>query len=290
MKVVRTIQSARRIIQAARNQGKVIGLVPTMGALHIGHISLLKAATKKSDFVVVSIFVNPTQFGPKEDFKKYPRPFKTDLDICEKYSVDLVFAPTTVEIYSAASLTWVIVEKLTSTLCGKLRPGHFRGVTTVCAKLFNIIQPDVAFFGQKDAQQAVVITRMVTDLNMPLKIIVCPTVREPDGLAVSSRNKYLTANQRADATAIYKSLKKCRELIRAGVNNPKKVTGEMRRVLRQVPSIKVEYAEVVDAETLEPLNRIEGKVLAAIAVRLGKARLIDNIPVTASPKRRAKTR
>ena len=188
-----------------------------MGALHVGHISLIKAAVKKSDFVVVSIFVNPTQFGPKEDFKKYPRPFKTDLDICKKYGVALVFAPTTLEMYGAESLTWVTVERLTSPLCGKFRPGHFRGVTTVCAKLFNIIQPDVALFGQKDAQQAVVIKKMVTDLKMPLKIVVCPTVREPDGLAVSSRNKYLTAQQRADVTAIYESLAKCRELIRAGV-------------------------------------------------------------------------
>jgi pantoate--beta-alanine ligase len=289
MKVARTIQSVRRTVQAARSHGKKIGLVPTMGALHIGHIELLRAAAKKSDFIVVSIFVNPTQFGPKEDFEKYPRPFKRDLDICREYGVDLVFAPTNLEMYGWENLTWVTVEKLTAPLCGKFRPGHFRGVSTVCAKLFNVIQPDMAFFGQKDAQQTTVIKRMVADLKMPLKIVVCPTVREPDGLAVSSRNKYLTAQQRKDAAAIYKSLGKCRELVKASVTDPKKITAEMRKILRQRPSIKIEYAEIVDAETLEPLDSIRGKILAAVAVRLGPARLIDNVliqvPGTNRPSR-----
>jgi pantoate--beta-alanine ligase len=289
MKVARTIQSVRRTVQAARSHGKKIGLVPTMGALHIGHIELLRAAAKKSDFIVVSIFVNPTQFGPKEDFRKYPRPFKRDLDICREYGVDLVFAPTNLEMYGWENLTWVTVEKLTAPLCGNFRPGHFRGVSTVCAKLFNVIQPDVAFFGQKDAQQTTVIKRMVADLKMPLKIVVCPTVREPDGLAVSSRNKYLTAQQRKDAAAIYKSLGKCRELVKASVTDPKKITAEMRKILRQRPSIKIEYAEIVDAETLEPLDSIRGKILAAVAVRLGPTRLIDNVliqvPGTNRPSR-----
>ena len=190
-----------------------------MGALHAGHISLIEAAKRKCDFVVVSIFVNPTQFGPGEDFQKYPRPLKTDLQLCRKAGVDLVFAPTAKEMYSSENLTWVDVEKLTEPLCGRFRPGHFRGVATVCAKLFNIVLPDIAFFGQKDAQQAIVIKRMVADLNMPLKIVICPTIREKSGLALSSRNQYLTDQQKQDAAAIYKSLQKCRQLIKSGVRN-----------------------------------------------------------------------
>ncbi len=188
MEAAETIQSIRSLIKAARDGGKVIGLVPTMGALHVGHISLIEAARKKCDYVVVSIFVNPTQFVPGEDFEKYPRPYENDLDICQKAGVDAVFAPTPEQMYPEENLSWVHVEKITEPLCGQFRPGHFRGVTTVCSKLFNIVNPDFAFFGQKDAQQAIVIGRMVADLNMPLEIVICPTVRESNGLAVSSRN------------------------------------------------------------------------------------------------------
>jgi len=284
MEVAKTIESVRSLVRAARSAGKKIGFVPTMGALHIAHISLIEAAIKECDFVVVSIFVNPTQFVPGEDFEKYPRPLEADLKICEKAGVDVVFAPTPEQMYPSENITWVNVGKLTETLCGRSRPGHFRGVTTVCAKLFNIVAPDIAFFGQKDAQQAVVIRRMVADLNMPLKIVVCPTVREPNGLAVSSRNQYLTDQQKQDATYIYKSLQKCREMIEAGTTDTETITAEMRKILGQAPLIQIEYASIVNAETLQSIDRITGKVLAAVAVRIGPARLIDNILVDARKK------
>jgi pantoate--beta-alanine ligase len=277
MKVAKTIESVRNLVKAARSKGKKIGLVPTMGALHIGHISLIEAAAKKCDFVVVSIFVNPTQFGPGEDFEKYPRPLKADLEICRKAGVDVVFAPSPQQMYPGENLTWVNVEKLTEQLCGQFRPGHFGGVTTVCAKLFNIVAPDIAFFGQKDAQQAIVIKQMVADLNIPLKIIVCPTVRQPDGLAVSSRNQYLTRQQKKNAPLIYKSLQKCQKLIEDGVADSKTIINQMRKILQQAPSIKIEYISIVDADTLQELKKITGRVLTAVAVKIGSTRLIDNI-------------
>ena len=281
MEVAQTIETMRKLTEAARRSGRKIGFAPTMGALHVGHVSLIEAAAKECDFIVVSIFVNPTQFGPGEDFEKYPRPVEADLEICRKAGVDVVFAPAPKEMYPAEHLAWVAVEKLTEPLCGRSRPGHFRGVTTVCAKLFNIVAPDAAYFGQKDAQQVVVIKRMVQDLNMPLRIVVCPTVREPNGLAVSSRNQYLSAQQKRDARKIYQSLEKCRQMIAAGVRDPRQIIAEMQNVLRQVPSIEIEYVSLVDAETLETIERIAGRVLAAVAVRLGLARLIDNILVDA---------
>lgn len=277
MEVAETIQSIRSLIKAARDNGKNIGLVPTMGALHIGHISLIEAARKKCTYVVVSIFVNPAQFVPGEDFDKYPRPFEADLDICKKSGVHAVFAPATEQMYPVENLTWVNVEKLTKSLCGQFRPGHFQGVTTVCTKLFNIVAPDFAFFGQKDAQQAIVIRRMAADLNIPLEIVVCPTVRESNGLAVSSRNKYLSEHQKKDAANIYKSLKKCHQMIDSGVNDASEIIGEMRKILQHVPSIEIEYISIVDAETLRNIDHIVGKVLTAVAVRIGPARLIDNI-------------
>jgi pantoate--beta-alanine ligase len=281
MEVAKTIESIRSLVQAARSRGRKVGLVPTMGALHIGHISLIEAAAKTCDFVVVSIFVNPTQFGAGEDLEKYPRPLKDDLEICRKAGVDIVFAPTPEQIYPGENLAWVNVEKLTEPLCGQFRSVHFRGVTTVCAKLFNIVAPDIAFFGQKDAQQAIVIKRMVADLNMPLEIVICPTVREPDGLAVSSRNQYLSAEQRKDAAYVYKSLQKCRQMIDAAITDTEKIVAEMREVLQQASSIKIEYVSIVDAETLDNIDRVAGKVLAAVAVGIGPARLIDNILVDA---------
>ena len=266
------------------SKGKIIGFVPTMGALHAGHISLIEAAKKKCNFVVVSIFVNPTQFEPGEDFQKYPRPLEKDLEICEEQGVDIVFNPPPQQMYAGENLTWVNVEKLTEGLCGASRPGHFRGVTTVCAKLFNIVQPDIAFFGQKDAQQAIVIKRMVADLNMPLEIAVCPTVREADGLAISSRNQYLTNQERADAALIYKSLEKCREMIESGTKDAQTITGQMRKILNQSALIEIEYANLVDAETLEATEQISGRILAAVAARVGSTRLIDNIVVDAGEK------
>ncbi len=281
MEVARKIEKVRNLVKIARSEERKIGLVPTMGALHTGHISLIEAAVKDCDFVIVSIFVNPTQFGPGEDFEKYPRPLQADLKVCQEAGVDVVFAPSSKQIYPTENITWVTVEKLTESLCGKSRPVHFRGVTTVCAKLFNIVAPDAAYFGQKDAQQAIVIKRMVADLNMPLEIVICPTVREPNGLAVSSRNQYLTAKQKKDAANIYKSLQACRKLIEAGITETRQIIDEMQKILRQIPSGQIEYVSIVDAETLESLDEISGKVLAAVAVKVGPARLIDNILVDA---------
>jgi len=279
MEVAEKIKDVRKKVKTARDEGKSIGLVPTMGALHAGHMSLIEQAVKKTDFVIVSIFVNPTQFGPGEDFDKYPRPFEEDLEKCTKAGVELVFAPNPDQIYPRENLTWVTVEKLTEPLCGRFRPGHFRGVTTVCAKLFNIVQPDIAFFGQKDAQQGVVIKRMVDDLNMPLKIEVCPTIRESDGLAVSSRNKYLNEQQRKDAAYLYKSLKRAREMLESGEKNTKKIISEMQKILNRAPSLKVQYISLIEAETLEEPERLKGTLLVALAAKLGNARLIDNIIV-----------
>jgi pantoate--beta-alanine ligase len=262
----------------------MVGFVPTMGALHVGHVSLIEAAAKRCDSVVVSIFVNPTQFGRGEDFEKYPRPLEKDLAICEKYGVDAVFAPSRAEMYPRENLTWVTVEKVSEPLCGRSRPGHFRGVATVCTKLFHIVGADAAFFGQKDAQQVAVIRRMVADLNMPLEIVVCPTVREPDGLAMSSRNQYLSPQERKEATVLYRSLQRGAELIREGEMDAARITGQMGEILRQVPALRVEYVSIVDAEILEDLKQVQGKVLAAVAGRLGSTRLIDNIVVDAAAK------
>jgi pantoate--beta-alanine ligase len=248
-----------------------------MGALHEGHLSLIKAAIKQTDFVVVSIFVNPTQFGPREDIGKYPRPFDADIKACKKFGVNVVFAPTVKEMYPEKNLTWINVEKLSEPLCGKSRPGHFRGVATVCAKLFNVIQPDFAFFGQKDAQQVIVVGQMVVDLNMPLKIIVCPTVREKDGLAMSSRNKYLKPKERKDACLLYAALQEAELFIRGGVRKCSQLKKEMGKILNISKQIKIDYISIVDAKTLNELKEARGKVLIALAVKLGAARLIDNI-------------
>ena len=282
MNVSQTISSVRENVKLAKKQCKTIGLVPTMGALHEGHISLVEAAKKKCDYVVVSIFVNPTQFGPSEDFEKYPRPIEDDLKKCEQAGVDLVFNPSAKEMYPEKVITWVEVEKITDHLCGSSRPGHFRGVTTVCSKLFNIVTPDMAFFGQKDAQQAIVIKRMVADLNMPLEIVVCPIVREKNGLAMSSRNKYLSEHERQDALYIYKSLQKCKELVNSGCKNTETLINEMRNILEMKESIKIEYISIVDEKTLENIDYIQGKSLAAIAVKIGSTRLIDNFPIDMS--------
>lgn len=277
MQVAKTIKSIRALAKTARGDSLQIGLVPTMGALHIGHISLIETAVKQCDFVVVSIFVNPTQFAPGEDFEQYPRPLAADLDICEKAGVDAVFVPTAEIMYPCENLTWVNVEKLAEPLCGKSRPSFFRGVATVCAKLFNIVQPNKAFFGQKDAQQAIIIRRMVADLKMPLEIVICPTVRQSDGLAVSSRNQYLTKQQKTDATVLYKSLRKCRDMADAGVTDAREIIAEMRKILTSPASAEIDYIGIVDAETLQPSKHIAGKLLIAVAVKIGSTRLIDNI-------------
>jgi pantoate--beta-alanine ligase len=271
-------------VKEAQAAGKVVGFVPTMGALHAGHVSLIDAAARRCDYVVVSIFVNPTQFGPGEDFEKYPRPLDQDLAFCREHGVDVVFAPSRAEMYPRENLTWVTVEKISEPLCGRFRPGHFRGVATVCTKLFNIVGADLAFFGQKDAQQVAVIRRMVADLNLPLEIVVCPTVREPDGLAMSSRNQYLRPQERQEATIIYRSLQKAAESIQAGETDAVRITGQMDEVLRQVSALRVEYVSIVDADSLEDLQQVRGRVLVAVAGRLGSTRLIDNIVVDAAAK------
>lgn len=279
MRVTGKIEEVRQWMAPARAASQRIGLVPTMGALHIGHVSLIEEAVRRCDVVVVSLFVNPTQFGPEEDFNKYPRPFEEDLAICRRHGVDVVFAPSPSEMYPRENLTWVNVTGITEPLCGRSRPGHFRGVTTVCTKLFNIVGPDVAFFGQKDAQQATVIRRMVADLNMPLEIVVCPTFRQSDGLAVSSRNQYLSEQQREDATAIYKALQEGRRMIEAGATDAVPVRERIEAVIQRVPAMEIEYVSLVDPETLQPIERLDGAVLIAVAARLGPARLIDNIIV-----------
>jgi len=280
MKVAKTIKSVRAAIKAARKAGRIIGFVPTMGALHRGHASLIERSAKHGDFVVVSIFVNPTQFGPKEDLAKYPRPLREDLRICKDNGVDVVFVPDAKEMYQEEELTWVDVDKISEPLCGRFRPGHFRGVATVCAKLFNILQPDIAYFGQKDAQQLAVIKRMVTDLNFGLKIGGCPTVREADGLALSSRNVYLSPQQRKDAACICRSLKIAREMIEAGRTNPQTIAAKIRKIITAAKSLSsIDYISIVDAETMQDVSRITGKVLIAIAARFGSTRLIDNLTV-----------
>jgi pantoate--beta-alanine ligase len=279
MKLCKTINEIRQAVKAARDNGKIIGFVPTMGALHVGHETLIKQAADKCGFVVVSIFVNPTQFEPGSDYNAYPRTLDADMELCKRAGASAVFAPSASEMYPQEVITWVNVERLTDGLCGQYRPGHFKGVTTVCDKLFNIVLPDKAYFGQKDAQQLAVIKRMVADLNMPLEIVGCATVREESGLAMSSRNKYLTDAEKKEAALIYASLQLCEVLFEVGEKDAKTLMAEMRKLLANGPNIKVQYIEIVDTQNLQPLDKITGSALVAIAVHLGKARLIDNITI-----------
>ena len=279
MEITHEISSTRAAVAAARQAGRRIGLVPTMGALHEGHLSLVAAARRDDTYAVVSIFVNPTQFGPNEDFQSYPRDETGDLHLCEQAGADLVFVPAVEEMYRPEAVTHVRVARLTDGLCGAARPGHFDGVTTVCAKLFNIVQPDRAYFGQKDAQQLAVIRRMVHDLDMPLEIVGCPTVREPNGLAVSSRNRYLSAAQQEQATCLYRSLCAVAERIKAGERDAASAAAGLRRVIAESGPSDIDYIAVVDPDTMQPVERISGPVLLALAVRIGPARLIDNLLV-----------
>ncbi len=258
---------------------KRIGFVPTMGYLHKGHLQLLRHCKSLSQVSVLSIYVNPSQFGPGEDFDIYPRDIDRDHRLARHEGVDICFQPIDAEMYPPAYQTWVTVEQLTRGLCGASRPNHFRGVTTVVAKLFNIVQPDVAVFGQKDAQQALVIRRMVQDLNMPVEIVMAPTVREADGLAVSSRNKNLTAPQRRSAPLLYKALQDCHHRIENGETEWRKLYPVIRDIIMQEPAFQIDYIECVDTQHLQPLQRITTSALIAVAARLGKVRLIDNIIV-----------
>ena len=278
MKIVHTIKDVRKSVQSAKKQGGKIGLVPTMGALHAGHGSLIEAAVKECDFIVVTIFVNPTQFGPGEDLDKYPRTLEQDTAYCEQLGADLIFAPSAQEMYPDPQLTWVDVEKLTTDLCGANRPGHFRGVTTVCTKLFNIVQADIAYFGQKDAQQAAIIRRMVNDLNLPLEIRLCPIIREPDGLAMSSRNRYLSPGERKRALCLYRALSVCNEAATAGQHDTHTLIDEMKIIIKQAQG-QIDYISIVDMETLEPLTIITDRAMVALAVHIGQTRLIDNFVI-----------
>jgi len=277
MKIAQTILEARAICPAFRAQGRRLGLVPTMGALHEGHLSLVRAARAKTDAVAVSIFVNPTQFGPNEDFAKYPRNLEQDCELLKHEGVAVVFAPSAEEMYGNGSATWVEVEGLSERLCGKSRPGHFRGVATVVAKLFQIIQPDTAFFGQKDAAQAAIIRRMVRDLNIPVGIEVCPIVRDPDGLALSSRNAYLTPEERKSALALYRALKRVEALFGRGERDTAALISAATKELSGEPGVRLDYFEIVDPDNLEPQPTINRKALVAVAGFVGKTRLIDNI-------------
>jgi pantoate--beta-alanine ligase len=275
-----TISSSTEITaisQKARSAQQRIGFVPTMGALHPGHISLVRAARAQSDMVMVSIFVNPLQFGPKEDFSKYPRTLEHDCALLAAENVDYVFTPSVEEMYPQGASTWVTVEGITDRLDGRSRPGHFRGVSTVVAKLFHIVQPDLAFFGQKDAAQAAIIRRMVHDLNFDVRIVVCPTVREPDGLAMSSRNAYLDPAQRQLATALYRALMRVQTLAGEGERDSGRLLAEGKQVIAGEPSIRLDYLEIVDRATLEPVAETSGGALVAVAAYVGETRLIDNI-------------
>jgi pantoate--beta-alanine ligase len=269
----------RAASRAVRRAGKRLGFVPTMGALHEGHLSLVRAAHASSDVLAASIFVNPMQFGPNEDLAKYPRSLDRDRELLEREGVELLFAPSVEEMYPAGAVTWVTVECLSDKLDGRSRPGHFRGVTTVVAKLFHVVEPDVSFFGQKDAAQVAIIRRMVRDLNLPVEIVVCPIVREPDGLAMSSRNAYLDSAQRKKALVLHRSLLRVQRLAEAGEREAAKLLAAGREELADEGSVRLDYFEIVDPDTLDPVEDISGGALAAVAAFVGSTRLIDNIPL-----------
>jgi pantoate--beta-alanine ligase len=277
MLVCKTIEEMRSACRQARHGGKRTGFVPTMGALHEGHLSLVRAARGANEVVAVSIFVNPTQFGPAEDLSKYPRTFERDCGLLKKERADLLFAPSVDEMYPAGAVTWVNVEGLSEKLDGRSRPGHFRGVTTVVAKLFHIVEPDAVFFGQKDAAQLAVIRRMVRDLNFPIEIVGCPIVREPDGLAMSSRNAYLDEGQRRQALVLHRSLWRVRQSWQAGEKGSTKLIASGLEEISKEPAVRLDYFEIVNAETLDPIESAAQGALVAVAAYVGATRLIDNI-------------
>ncbi|MHB9094129.1 MAG: pantoate--beta-alanine ligase [Eubacteriales bacterium] len=277
MRVISTIKEMKSAVREVRGQGKSVGFVPTMGYLHNGHLTLMQEAKSKTDFVVVSIFVNPLQFGVGEDYEDYPRDLSRDSSLAESAGVDIIFAPTVREMYPKGYATFVEVEKLTGVLCGKSRPGHFKGVTTVVTKLFNIVEPDIALFGQKDAQQSIVLKKMVEDLNMNLKIEIVPIVREKDGLAMSSRNSYLNSEERRAALALSQSLEMARELIASGERNNLVLVDEIRKFISREPLARIDYVEILSVPDLEKTEFLQGSNLIALAVFIGNTRLIDNM-------------
>ena len=274
---MRTVITLAELRSARQNLPGSVGLVPTMGYLHEGHLSLVRRARQECDRVIVSIFVNPTQFGPQEDLSRYPRDLERDLRLLEPLGTDLVWLPTAEIMYPPGFQTWVEVETITRPLEGAMRPGHFRGVATVVAKLFNAVQPEKAYFGQKDAQQAAVIRRMARDLDFPVEIVICPIVREPDGLAMSSRNVYLDPEQRKAATVLYRSLSAAKQAYQAGERDAEEIRETMKEVLRKEPLAEVQYVSCADYDTLEELETVSGRALLSLAVLIGKTRLIDNM-------------
>ena len=278
MKIIHTIAEVRNEIKKARKDNKSVGFVPTMGYLHEGHASLMRRAKMENDLVIISIFVNPTQFGPGEDLGSYPRDLDRDSALSESAGVDFLFAPQVKEIYPNGYTTYVEVEgEITKQLCGKSRPGHFKGVTSIVAKLFNIVMPDTAYFGQKDAQQVAVIMQMVRDLNFDIEIIPCPIVREEDGLALSSRNTFLNSQERQEATILSRSLFEVKQRIEAGERDASKIRESITSNISTVKSANIDYIDIVNAKILQKVDKIDGDVLIALAVKIGKTRLIDNI-------------
>lgn len=285
MKIVKTIKTLRRVLAAYRLRGKTIGFVPTMGYLHDGHLELMRRCARENDVTVVSLFVNPLQFGPKEDLARYPRDFKRDAALAKSAGVDFLFVPPVEDMYPEPVLTHVEVGKIGDILCGASRPGHFRGVATVVAKLLNVVQPGVMYLGQKDAQQVAVIKRMVRDLNMPVKIAVCPTRREPDGLAMSSRNVYLSPSERSQAPALHEALSNAWRSIASGERDGSKIISEIKMLLKKKTSARIDYVSIVDVKTFTPTKIIKRDVLIALAAWFGKTRLIDNMVVKINAKK-----
>ncbi|HTK95485.1 MAG TPA: pantoate--beta-alanine ligase [Terriglobales bacterium] len=277
MKIVRSIEQMRAASRELRRGGKRLGFVPTMGALHAGHLALVRAARSQADAVCVSIFVNPTQFGPKEDFSQYPRPFEKDRELLEAERVEVLFYPPVEEMYPPGATTWVEVAGMSERLDGKSRPGHFRGVTTVVSKLFHAVEPDLAFFGQKDGAQAAIIRRMARDLDLDVRIVVCPTVREPDGLALSSRNVYLSAEERKRATVLSRALRRIQFHADKGEHRAAELLRIAKDVMAEEPEVRLDYFEIVDCDTLEPVADVASGALVAVAAFVGSTRLIDNI-------------
>jgi len=281
MKITTEIDKMQIFSRIIKKDNKSIGFVPTMGYLHDGHVSLIKNARKQNDIVVLSIFVNPLQFGPNEDYERYPRDIARDEEIAKKEGVDVVFYPKYEDMYPEGFSTYVEVPELSKNLCGISRIGHFKGVTTVCAKLFEIVKPDIAYFGQKDAQQAIIIKKMIEDLNMNIIMKILPVVREKDGLVMSSRNVNLNDKERKDAAALYQSMKKAEELYKNGERNTDKIVDAVSSLIREKETAKIDYIKIVDLNTLKDLDRIKEKALLALAVFIGKTRLIDNIALGA---------
>lgn len=275
-KVVTTVDALRRTVRTQRRAGRRIGLVPTMGALHEGHLSLVRASKRECDYTVVSIFVNPSQFGPAEDLAKYPRTLQSDLDSLAGCGAELVFAPAENQVYGPKHATWVEVEGVAEPLEGRIRPGHFRGVATIVLKLFNMVQPDVAFFGRKDFQQVLVVRQMAADLDVPVEVRVCPTVREADGLAMSSRNAYLTPEARRRARALSQSLRRAEQMVAAGASEAEEIIQQIREVLQTAAPVDIDYIALMHPETLDPVAEIREPTAVLLAARIDGTRLIDN--------------